>query len=105
MAHRSETSIRLLAAGAGALASALVVSAVAGGTPNAPGSSPSAAQGGSLPLVGDRMPTGAGAAVDQPAYGTGSHWNAFNWGPGNPAAVPASASFRSSARTGGPRSR
>ncbi|OYO02314.1 BNR repeat protein [Propionibacteriaceae bacterium ES.041] len=93
MAHRSETSIRLLAAGAGALASALVVSAVAGGTPNAPGSSPSAAQGGSLPLVGDRMPTGAGAAVDQPAYGTGSHWNAFNWGPGNPAAVPASASF------------
>lgn len=92
MARRSETSIRILAAGAGAVASALVVSTVAGGTPTSPGASPSAAQGGSLPLAGDRMPTGAGAAVDQPAYGTGSHWNVLNWAPGKVAAVPASAS-------------
>lgn len=48
---------------------------------------------GSLPLTGDALVSGDGAPAEAPAYGTGSHWNVFNWGPGEAAAVPASFSY------------
>lgn len=68
---------------AGAAVTALVVSSVNGAPIGL-------TTGGSLPVVGDKLPTGDGGAPDAIAYGTGSHWNVHNWGPGEVSAVPSS---------------
>ncbi|MFC7624565.1 sialidase family protein [Microlunatus sp. GCM10028923] len=58
-----------------------------------PGSVPTASIGGSLPLAGDELATGDGAAPDGYAFGSGSQWNVLNWAPGELAAVPSSFSM------------
>ncbi|WP_172836189.1 exo-alpha-sialidase [Microlunatus soli] len=61
----------------------------------------STAQGqGSLPLQGSGFVAGDGADPDSITSGAGSHWNVLNWGPGAPAAVPASYSINKVDGTG-----
>ncbi|WP_152366114.1 sialidase family protein [Microlunatus speluncae] len=65
-----------------------------------PGSVPVASIGGSLPIVGDELAAGDGADPNGYAFGTGSHWNVLNWGPGEVAAVPASFSMNTVDKSG-----
>lgn len=69
----------------------LVVGAVAVG--GMAGSGPLDAGNSSLPLAGNEFPSGAGAPVDQVVTGTASHWNVFNWAPGELGAVASSYSM------------
>lgn len=48
---------------------------------------------GSLPLKGDKEVAGDGADPNATVYGTASHWNVLNFGPGNVATTPMSNAF------------
>lgn len=83
MVHPIRSALALTAAAAVGATVALVVA----------GGSGVETAAGSLPLTGSSEVSGNGADPAGTAYGTGSHWNVLNWGPGEVATTPLSFSY------------
>lgn len=78
-----------------AAVAALLAAGVSAASPATParGALTPAPAPGSLPLQGDALPSGDGAPVNGVNFGAVSHWNVFNWAPGEAGAVATSYSM------------